>query len=192
VIKPPKQIKCRMCGELFLRQRPMQKVCSSVCAHRHSEVQAAKVKQVQVKQDRAETAKRKEAIKTRSDYIREAQVAFNAFVRTRDADKPCICCGKPLGTDAIGGGFDCGHYRSIGSAPHLRFNEFNAHGQTKQCNRYGAGRAVDYRIGLINRIGVELVEALEFDNTPAKWSIEELKAIKATYVTKTKVLKAAK
>ena len=49
----------------------------------------------------------------------------------------------------------------------------NAHGQRKQCNRWGAGRAVDYRIGLICRIGLASVEALESENDPAKWTIEE-------------------
>lgn len=117
---------------------------------------------------------RKQSLKTRSDYIKDCQKAFNYLVRVRDAGKPCICCQKPLGEDSIGGGFDCGHYRSVGSAPHLRFNLDNAHGQRKQCNRYGAGRAVDYRIGLINRIGIDRVEALEANNETAKWSIDEL------------------
>ena len=89
----------------------------------------------------------------------------------------------------MGGGFDCGHYRSVGSAPHLRFDERNAHGQTKQCNRYGAGRAVDYRIGLIQRIGLEQVESLEADQTPKKYSIEDMKAIKDEYKRKLKELK---
>ena len=47
----------------------------------------------------------------------------------------------------------------------------------KQCNRWGAGRAVDYRIGLICRIGLASVEALESENDPTKWTIEELREI---------------
>ena len=83
-------------------------------------------------------------------------------------------------------GWDCGHYRSTGSASHLRFHEDNAHRQLVICNRYGAGRAVDYRIGLIARIGLERVEALEADNTPHKWTAEELREIKARYKAKLK------
>lgn len=132
---------------------------------------------------------RKAALKRIPDLIKEAQTAFNSFVRTRDEKKPCICCGFPLGEGDIGGAFDCGHYRSTGSAPHLRFDEDNAHAQRKYCNRYGAGRAVDYRIGLIQRIGLEAVERLESDNRVHKWQRDELIAIRDKYRAKLKELK---
>jgi hypothetical protein len=70
--------------------------------------------------------------------------------------------------------------------PHLRYNEDNAHGQRKQCNRWGAGRAVDYRIGLIKRIGLERVEALESNNEVVKYTIEDLKEITKKYKAKLK------
>jgi hypothetical protein len=147
-----------------------------------------------VRADKAKGARelraRKEAIKTIPDLIKEAQREFNAFIRERDKGRPCICCGEPLssGSGSTGGDFDCGHYRSVGSAAHLRFDERNAHGQRKRCNRYGAGRAVDYRIGLIQRIGLRDVEALEADNRVHKWSREELIAIKEKYRAKRKEL----
>lgn len=172
---------CAQCESLFTPQRMGQRVCSPICAVRM--VKAQKV------QERATTKQRKEAIKRIPDLIKEAQHAFNAYIRSRDIDKPCICCGRPLGASDVGGGFDCGHYRSTGSAPHLRFDERNAHGQTKQCNRYGAGRAVDYRIGLIARIGREAVEALEAENGLRKWRRDELIAIKNDYKARLKALK---
>jgi len=141
-----------------------------------------------IRAEKAETRQRKEALKRIPDYIKEAQIAFNAFIRARDAGKPCICCGQPLGTGEVGGAYDCGHYRSTGSAAHLRFHEDNAHAQRKVCNRWGAGRAVDYRIGLIARIGLEAVEALESSNQPHKWTREELKEITQTYRRKLKEL----
>lgn len=130
-------------------------------------------------------------IKRKADWVADAQRAFNAWVRARDADKPCICCGR-LATNVQGlhtHGWDCGHYRSVGSAPNLRFHEDNANRQLVLCNRYGSGRAVDYRIGLIARIGLQRVEALEADNTPKHYTIDELKAIKAHYTEKLKQLK---
>lgn len=169
------------CGRLFMQARPMQSVCSPVCASK--KVRADK------KAERAETRRRKEAIKTIPDLIKEAQRAFNAYIRERDHLQPCICCGRPLGGNEVGGLYDCGHYRSTGSASHLRFHEDNAHAQRKDCNRYGAGRAVDYRIGLIARIGLARVEALEADNTPHKWTREELIEIAATYRRKLRELK---
>jgi len=173
---------CAHCGSSFMPARPMQSVCSPICA-------SQKVRRDR-KREREEIRERKAAIKRIPDLIKEAQHAFNAFIRARDASHPCICCGQPLGEAATGGGFDCGHYRSTGSASHLRFNEDNAHAQRKHCNRYGAGRAVDYRIGLINRIGLARVEALESDNTPHKWTREELIDLKATYRRKLRELKA--
>jgi hypothetical protein len=139
--------------------------------------------------EKAQDRKKRADQKRIPDLIKEAQTAFNAFIRERDRGQPCICCGQPLGTGSVGGAFDCGHYRSVGSASHLRFDIRNAHAQRKQCNRYGAGRAVDYRIGLIARIGLSAVEALEASNTPHKWERDELIAIRALYVGKLKELK---
>lgn len=176
--------KCRICKAVYKPTRPLQAVCGKIeCAIEHG-------RKLKVKKEKREFLERKLKLKNRSDYIKEAQVAFNAYIRERDKNEHCICCPKPLGEVQVGGGFDCGHYRSVGSAPHLRFHPQNANGQTKQCNRYGAGRAVDYRIGLIKRIGLEAVEALEADNTPRKFTIDELKAIKAEYRMKLKQLKA--
>lgn len=149
----------------------------------------AKAARMAAKVERASIKARKEAIKTIPDLIKEAQREFNAYIRARDADQLCICCGNPLGTGEVGGAFDCGHYRSTGSAPHLRFDERNAHAQRKVCNRWGAGRAVDYRIGLVARIGLEAVEALESDNTHHKWTREGLIEVRDTYRAKLKELK---
>jgi hypothetical protein len=172
---------CAYCKKQFIPFQPMQKVCATLrCAKGY----AALAK----KAERAQDRQRKAALKTIPDLIKEAQAAFNAYVRKRDANQPCICCGKPLGDGDVGGAYDCGHYRSTGSAPHLRFDERNAHAQRKLCNRWGAGRAVDYRIGLIARIGVHAVESLESNNQVHKWTREELIAIRDTYKEKRKQL----
>jgi hypothetical protein len=165
------------------------------CIDAYAEKQAAKAAATKAKadakrrkMDRAQTRARKRALETIPELIKAAQREFNSYIRARDKNKPCICCGRPLGTGDVGGAFDCGHYRSTGSASHLRFDERNAHGQTKACNRYGAGRAVDYRIGLVARIGREAVEALEADNRVHKWERDELRQIAATYKRKLKEL----
>ena len=178
-----RQKKCRHCKTLFTPVMPMQIVCGIECAKAIAKIKREKV-------EKANDRQKREQLKTRSQWMKEAQIAFNAFIRERDKEKPCICCGKPLqGNSDAGGVFDCGHYRSVGSAPHLRFNEHNANGQTKQCNRYGAGRAVDYRLGLIARMGLEVVEAIEADQTPRHYTIDDLKAIKVEYMKKTKELR---
>jgi hypothetical protein len=157
-----------------------QRVCSARCAGR--------LVKEQKKAEIATTRARKQSLKTIPQLIKEAQISFNAYVRARDEAQPCICCGRFPMSNAWHS-WDCGHYRSTGSASHLRFHEDNAHRQLVVCNRHGAGRAVDYRIGLASRIGLERLEALEANNTPHKWTRDELIAIKQTYVRKLRELK---
>lgn len=191
---PSKSRKCRnpACLKMFKPYKALQSACCFECEVAAGIIAAEKSKAKREKAERiavaASTKILRLKLKTRSQWMKEAQIAFNAYIRERDKCQPCICCGKPLGSQQIGGGFDAGHYRSIGSAPHLRFDERNVHGQQKQCNRYGAGRAVDYRIGLIARIGIDAVDSLEADNEPRKYSIEDLKQIIATYRQKIREL----
>jgi hypothetical protein len=131
---------------------------------------------------------RKKALETPRSLTPTAQRWFNKFIRLRDRDQPCISCGKPPGGDGFHQGRDAGHYRSIGSASHLRFTETNVAAQCVKCNQYGAGKAVDYRIGLVARIGLVGVEALETDNQPRKWTVDELRALIETYKAKCKAL----
>lgn len=191
--KQPKPKKCRVatCGSIFVPARLGQSVCSSACAiidaPRHQEKARKSLAQV----ERNEIKVRKEKLKSRGEHMREAQQAFNEFIRARDqaAGHLCISSGKPL--DWSGNAVDAGHYRSVGSAPQLRFDERNCHAQSKQDNRFLSGNAVDYRIGLIARIGQDAVDALEADQSVRKYTIEEIKAIKAEYRAKTRELKRA-
>lgn len=178
---------CRQCSKEFTPVRPLQAVCSPRCATRQA-LAASKAKKAA---ERALTRARKEAIKTIADRIREAQAAFNLYIRTRDriSGHPCISSGRAL--DWTGNGVDAGHWRSTGAAPHLRFDERNCHAQSKQDNRYLAGNAAEYRVGLIARIGMEAVQALEADNRVHKWTHAELIQIAATYKAKRKALEAA-
>ena len=165
----------------------MQKACGPVCAIRFAQSEREKKERRQAAQERAEGRKRLEDMKGIPELIQEADKAFCAFIRARDEGKPCICCGKFGNGWTRGGEFDAGHYRSRGAASHIRYNEDNCHRQLKQCNR----RAFDvasYRANLIERIGLERVEALERNNEPHKWTRDELRAIKAKYIAKRKEL----
>ncbi|NMZ09384.1 ninG protein [Pseudomonas proteolytica] len=193
IAKQPKPKTCKnpACRASFVPQRLGQAVCSPKCALAAVEVQKAKEKKSLAQAGRRDIKVRKEALKSRGDHMREAQQAFNEYIRTRDqaAGHLCISSGKPL--DWSGNAVDAGHYRSVGSAPHLRFDERNCHAQSKQDNRFLSGNAVDYRIGLIARIGQEAVDALESDQSVRKYTVDEIKAIKATYRAKTRELKRA-
>jgi len=164
--------KCKCCKTPFAPTRPLQNWCSVDCAAKLGEQAIAKKKAKEQAADRKETREKLDAMRTKPQLVKLAQTAFNAFIRARDAGKPCICCGKPLGTEP--NTFDAGHYRSVGSAPHMRFVEDNVHGQNKHCNNYMGGNHVAYRAGLIQRIGLAAVERIEADNTTRKYTREGL------------------
>lgn len=183
--------KCRACGAIYNQYQSFVTWCSPECGAEIAAKKVAKIKREEALKVRRADKVAKESFKRRADWMAEAQRAFNTYIRARDAGKPCICCGKPQKShDSISGhNVDAGHYRSVGSAPHLRFVEDNCHAQLVACNRWGAGRAVDYRLGLIARIGLEAVEALEADQAPRKYTVDELKAIKAKYTALARELK---
>lgn len=179
---------CKHCGKEFTPARAMQSVCGPLCASRYVKAQ----KKEKAATERATLKSRKEKAKTRGQWMREAQAAFNAFIRERDraAGYPCISSGRPL--DWSGNMVDAGHWRSTGAAPHLRFHEDNCHAQSKHDNQFLSGNAVEYRVRLIERIGLERVEALESDNEPRKYTIDDLKEIISTYKAKSRELAKAR
>jgi hypothetical protein len=181
--------KCKVCRSMFDPSRPSQIVCEAPndCAEVFADQVRSKVLRANAKRDAADLRTGREAFKSIPDLKADAQVAFNAFIRYRDDGLPCICCGNfPKTTHLTGGVWDAGHYRSRGSADHMRYIENNVHRQLKSCNKYGA---TDYRGGLIARIGLPAVEALEAENTVIKWTADMLRAIKAEYALKLKKLK---
>jgi hypothetical protein len=147
---------------------------------------------------RRQHRERKEAIKTRSEWMKEAQTVFNKFIRLRDDLLPCICCNS-WGKDEdwlVGGKWDAGHFLSRGAFPELRFEELNCHKQLKSCNagssKYARkGRTVSegYRLNLINKIGLDKVEWLESHHEEKKYTIDDLKQIIAEYKAKLAELK---
>jgi len=138
-------------------------------------------KEIARKAVKRDTKVKLDSLKTASDYIKEAQVAFNSYIRVRDKNKQCISCGCLPGDTVQGGKFDAGHYRSRGSASHLRYHLFNCHSQCVKCNRYLSGNVVEYRKGLIARIGAERVEQIEMGNNPRKFTIDYLKRVKKIF-----------
>lgn len=183
-----KTCKAPGCKAKYFPARAFQSWCSPECGYAILKAKEAKEQQAKAKMERKADRVKRESLKTRSDWIKEAQRVFNAYVRARDraAGHPCISSRRPL--DWTGNAVDAGHYRSVGAAPHLRFDPRNCHAQSKHDNQYKAGNVVEYRLNLIDRIGLEAVEALESDQTPRRHTIEELKQIIATYRAKTKEL----
>lgn len=147
------------------------------------------VQKAVTRQNNKDKAVIREKHKTRGQYVREAQAAVNAYVRWRDKDKGCISCSARLPTDAQGGGFDAGHYRSRGSSPHLRFRLDNIFGQCKRCNRYLSGAVDKMRVGIVWRYGQEFLDRIEMEHEGRHYSIEELQRIKSIFTRKLRLRK---
>jgi len=190
------------CGAKFTPMQLGQKVCGWQCGLAIAKEPANQVvaRKAIAQRERREIKVRKEKLKSRADYIREAQTDFNAFIRMRDKDEPCICCGS-YGPDEdwlTGGKWDAGHFLGRGAYPELRFDEDNCHKQLKSCNggsgKYAAkGRTVaqGYRERLIKKIGQERVDRLEGPHEAKRYTIDDLKEIAARYRAKLKDLKGA-
>ena len=191
-MNPIKPKTCKVCRAKFAPRMPMATVCSLDCAKSLAVSIRGKAEKVAAVKERKDTKVKLDKLKTIAQLIAAAQVSFNSFIRERDkqAGHACISSGRPL--DWTANSVDAGHYRSRGAAPHLRFNEANCHAQSKQENRYASGNVLGYRLGLIARLGLDVVEALEGNNSVHKWQRDELINIKTTYAAKTReLLKAA-
>ena len=194
-IKQRKLKKCRVaeCGASFVPARLGQAVCSPACAILDAPKNLDRAVKSLAQVGRREIKVRKEQLKSRADHLREAQAAVNEFIRLRDAHMPCISCDStPSDNDLMTGSrWDAGHYRSVGACPELRFELLNIHRQCVRCNRNLSGNAVEYRIRLVLRIGAEKVDWLEGPHPARKYTVDEIKVIKADYRAKSRELKRA-
>lgn len=182
--KPPKPKKCKCCPEKFIPRTTTQTVCSPKCAlHLAKQLSSRKQKQ-QEKAERAAWNKRKADVKPLKHWEDATQRVVNDYIRERDRDLPCISCGTWVTVQ-----WEAGHFRSRGAASHLRYNEDNIHKQCHRCNAELSSNAIPYRAALVVKIGSERVEALENNNTPHRYTREELKSIRMHFRAKLRALK---
>lgn len=171
-----KKKKCKVCRQPFTPWNTLQKACSPKCALEF-------VRARQRAERRKDTRRRKEAMKTRSDWLKEAQTAFNRYIRERDKHENCISCGRePKKRNA-------GHYKSVGSHPELRFSELNCHLQCEYCNTHKSGNQVEYRKSLLCKIGEANLRWLEGQHKAQKWTILDIKEIKQYFNEQYRILK---
>ena len=181
-----KQKKCRVCKGMFAPFKTTQVVCNDItCAITYGKKLNEKAKLRKHLEEKKEIRAQKEKLKTRSQWLKEAQASFNAFIRERDKDKPCISCGRHHE-----GQYHAGHYLTVGANPELRFHPFNNNKQCSPCNNHLSGNIVKYRPRLIEKIGTKNLEWLEGPHKLQKLTIDDIKEIKAHYKEQLKFLKA--
>lgn len=137
---------------------------------------------------KAKNKEQLEKLKSLTVLKREAQQAFNAWIRLRDIDEPCISCGeyKP---DKLGGGWDAGHLRTVKAAPEVRYNTNNVHKQCKHCNNWLSGNVEEYRARLNERIGKERVDKLYECHAQVRYERNYLIRLKKVFQKRTSIRK---
>lgn len=195
--------RCRYCSTLYKPVRPMQpgRVCNDHdCQSRFALESIDKQRKkrqaderIAAREDRKIVRQKLDDMRTRPQLIKALGIEFRGWVRERDEGKECISCDTILlKRGRVGGDYDAGHYRSVGSAKHLEFDERNVHGQCKYCNDRLNGNTVEYRKKLAIKIGLQELEALESDQADRKYSKQQLREMIAHYRAKRKEIEDAK
>ena len=194
-MRNPTRRKCKVCSEWFHPAYPNVVWCCPehgaiyAIELRTKEKVKAEAKRIRAqheaeKADRQRLAEKKQQVKPLSYFIKQAQQAFNEFIRYRDRHLPCISCGRHHE-----GQYHAGHFRTTGANPELRFNEDNCHRQCAPCNNHLSGNLIAYRPALIAKIGQARFDALMGPHELSKWKREDYTRIRDEYRAKLKAMK---
>lgn len=174
-----KSKKCRICKTEYTPFLSTQKVCGTQCAY-------LLVKKDKEKKARKDLKEGRERLKTKSDHLNECQKAFNAYIRERDKNEPCISCG----TEKPDIQYCAGHYLTRGGHPELRFSELNVHKQcNKNCNLQLSGNISGYRPRLLEKIGQSKLDWVEGPQQAQNWTVEDIKEMKKYFKERLKEIK---
>jgi hypothetical protein len=187
--------KCKVCNEWFIPAYANIRWCcpehGAIYAMElrakekvKAEAKRIKAKHEAEKADRKRLADKKQQVKPLSYFIKQAQQAFNEFIRYRDREQACISCGRHHE-----GQYHAGHFRTTGANPELRFNEDNCHRQCAPCNNHLSGNLIAYRPALIAKIGRARFDALMGPHEMPKWKREDYIRIRDVYRAKLKAMK---
>lgn len=201
-VKPKR---CKICSESFVPVRAIQPTCLKFdCQLAYANKVSRKSMADRLKVERKKDRERKEKLKSRGDFVKEAQTEVNRFRRLEELAKGrgCISCGRSQeevqGTEGWkpGGAWDAGHFVGVGANASLRFEPSNIWLQCKSCNagsgkyaRKAATVAKSYEENLIALEGQELVDWLKGPHDPKHYTKEDLINIRDTYRAKTRELK---
>jgi hypothetical protein len=172
--------RCKSCKNKFEAVRFNQKFCLD------AECVRVWVEFEKTKQWKEKKQKMQQELETIQDYVKMTQIIFNKFIRLRDKGQVCISCQKKLKE----GNVDAGHMWSAGGHSNLRFNEFNVNAQcSRPCNKDKAGDINNYRLGFVERYGIEKLNEIDsLAKIERKFSKEELKELMQKYKLKCKEL----
>ncbi|HBB6752219.1 TPA: recombination protein NinG [Citrobacter freundii] len=191
--KQPRR-RCKICREWFYHRFPNEWWCCpehgaeyGIMLREKEKVKKEQQRKKEAQQERRNLKIRKLAVKPLSYFAKQAQTEFNAFIRERDADLPCISCGR-----FHDGQYHAGHYRTVGANPELRFSEDNCHRQCAPCNNHLSGNIENYTPAIKAKIGEQAYQLLMGAHEPQRYRREDFERIRDEYKAKRKALKQLK
>ena len=173
-----KRRRCLYCKDYFDMTEMVKIKVGWFCCHEHIAQYAADRQRKQAEKTRKRAQVERKRQYRDNDLRHQMKLcveAVHAYVKYRDRFEPCISCGIEMGK------WDAGHYRSVGACKELRLYPLNIHKQCFQCNGPKGSNAVEYRIRLVRKIGLVMVERLEEANGVTKQNIDVIKGITAHY-----------
>lgn len=193
---PVAKLKCKQCKQYAPREQMITvnsgRFCSDECllafALDKRNQQKAKAKMIKEAYSQKRGGKKHKTREQLDNDLRTrkraAKEACHEYIRYRDRNNPCICCGEPLTK-----GFQAGHYIESGNNPKVRYDENNINGQNLNCNYFKGGDSGFYRVNLIKKIGIKEVERLEsLKGGVVKRTAQDYKEIEIYYKQKLKEL----
>ncbi len=188
--KDPKPKTCAHCQEKFTPRRGSigQKACSPSCALALAPLNQGKAIKSLAQVERQKHKEAKQRVKRKSEFASDAQKAVNAWVRERDRGLPCISCGVNYPSSETNM-WDAGHLRSVGANSATRFNTYNINKQCVRCNRYLSSNALQYRIGLVEKIGERRVSEIYANSQKTRFSVDYLIRIRDVFRKRLRILK---
>lgn len=174
--------KCKNCELPFEPIRPLQPVCSILCAMQYTRKQK---EQAEARKQAENKKVLKEKLKTKSDYEKELQKEVNTIIRLIDFGHECISSKRAMKKEDV----NAGHFWSRGAYPELRFNLFNIYAQSIEQNMHQSGNPLGFLEGLTHYFSdhhKEYVLNLKSDYSALKLTVEQLKnaTVKAKAVIK--------
>jgi len=184
-----KQKTCPVCKSKWQPFSSLEKVCSIRCAVKQVDLNKVKAKAKEEKAFKQETTRLKKQFYA-NDLRKQHELTQKAFNRMRVLEElkwfqdrglepVCVSCAKP-NMD-----WCCGHLKTRGSQPNLRYDPNNTF---LQCNRYcnmglsgnieGNKTTRGYKVGLVERFGEEegqrIIDYCETHTEVKKWQCDEL------------------
>lgn len=186
--------RCRHCRTYkraeTMRLVPAGAFCNDDCATAYAIENRPKGQKIQAKAHKERKKRNRE-----NDHkwqTARTQAVFNQLIRLLDREQPCISCGRYV----CGHIWDCGHFKTVGAYPQLRFEPLNAFKQGSNCNRPNERRqgnaasvADGFQRGIVERFGHAHLEWLGRYHPPKHYTCAELAELRAVFAAEVALLK---